>query len=280
MHTQKHPVLLGEPRKVISLATGSNHVLALDARGKVQTWGAPEQCQLGRRVVQRDTTASALRPGGLAFRRGVRIARVAAGAYHSFAVDDQGRAWAWGLNNFGQLGVAAASPEDDGGGAGGAVVLEPALVEDTGPEQQLAGRRVADVVGGEHHSLLVLAGPDGEVLSFGRVDGNQLGLPQAHYTPENSLYGERGEPRVLRRPARVGVPPVASGAAGTDSNLVVSREGRVYAWGFNGNYQCGVGETDGDVITPVLVDNLAIRDKKIVYVGCGGQFGVLASVHG
>lgn len=243
----------------------------------MQTWGAPEQCQLGRRVVQRDAKASALRPGGLAFQRGVRVVRVAAGAYHSFAVDDEGRAWAWGLNNYGQLGVAPTLPGGPGPGADeadGAVVLEPALVE--GP--QLAGRRVADVAGGEHHSLLV-AGDDGAVLAFGRADGHQLGLPRGHHTPENSIYDDRGRPRVLLRPGRLDLPPVARGDAGTDSSLVVTREGRVYAWGFNDNYQCGVGDTDGDVLSPALLDSASIRDRKIVYAGCGGQFGVLASVH-
>lgn len=283
VHIQYTPVLLDEPRKVVSLATGSNHVLALDNRGKVQTWGAPEQNQLGRRVVQRDTKASALRAGGRALRRGVRVVAVAAGAYHSFALDDEGRAWAWGLNNFGQLGIAR--PEGEGGdddeddGAfgspqDGGVVLEPAQV------QPLAGgRRIATLIGGEHHTLAVA--DDGALFSFGRVDGHQLGFPPAWHTRENSIYGELGTPRVLPTPTRlVDIPaPVVAGDAGIDSNLVVTEAGRVFAWGFNGNYQCGIGETEGDVLTPALVDSVSVRDKKIVYAGCGGQFGIVASVH-
>lgn len=285
VHVQPTPVLLDEPRKVVSLATGSNHVLALDSRGKVWTWGAPEQNQLGRRVVQRDAKASALRAGGRSLPRGVRVAAIAAGAYHSFALDDQGRAWAWGLNNFGQLGIPR--PDDDDANdddenqdqdlirtQDADVVLEPTQM------QPLAdGRRVARLVGGEHHTLAVA--DDGALFSFGRVDGHQLGFAPAWHTRANSVYGELGTPRVLPAPTRLAdVPaPVVAGDAGVDSNLVVTAAGRVYAWGFNGNYQCGVGETDGDVLTPVPVDSASIRDKKIVYAGCGGQFGILASVH-
>jgi regulator of chromosome condensation len=43
------------------------------------------------------------------------------------------------------------------------------------------------------------------------------------------------------------------------------------------NYQTGQGTTD-DIETPALVDNSAVRDKKLVYAGCGGQFSILASV--
>lgn len=263
----------------MSLATGSDHVLALDEKGKVHTWGAAEQCQLGRRVVQRDARASALRPGGLAFRRGVRIVRVAAGAYSSFAIDDQGRAWAWGLNNFGHLGIggdeaeATMRADAENAAAGAAVVLQPGLVGGL----WLDGRRISHIIGGLHHSLVVLE--DGELYALGRADGNQLGLPSEHFNHENSIISGRGQPRALLRPARVDVPPVASGDSATDSNLVVTRHGRVYAWGFNVNYQCGVGETEEDVITPTLLDSPAIRDRTIVYAGCGGQFGVLASIH-
>lgn len=41
-------------------------------------------------------------------RRGISvnapIVDVACGSYASYAVDDQGHTWAWGLNNYGQLG--------------------------------------------------------------------------------------------------------------------------------------------------------------------------------
>lgn len=266
-HIQPYPVLLREPTKVVAIATGSNHVLTLDTKGKIYTWGAAEQNQLGRRVVQRDMKASALRPGGLSFKRGVKIAKIAAGSYHSFALDTQGRVWAWGLNNFCQLGIEADAGEDD------ATVLQPTLVE------SLSEYRVADIIGGEHHSLALT--DDGKVLVFGRIDGNQSGIPKERLTRGNCRYDEFDKPRMIVVPAVVEIPAVIESAdSGTDTSLAVTKEGKVWSWGFNANYQCGVGETVGDVLTPVPVNNSIIRDKRIVWAGCGGQFGMVASIQG
>ncbi len=138
---QKTPVLLPEPKKIKQLAVGSNHIMALDDKGKIFTWGCPEQNQLGRRCVQRDVKDSALRPGGIGFKRGVKIRKIACGSYHSFALDTKGRVYAWGLNNFAELGV------DDGAGDSDAAVLDATMIP------LLSSMNILHIRGGEHHSL-------------------------------------------------------------------------------------------------------------------------------
>lgn len=254
---------------MVSIAAGSNHVITLDNKGKVQAWGAPEQNQLARRVILRGMAASSLRPGGVAFKRGVRITKVCAGAYHSFAIDGDGKVWAWGLNNFGQLGVET---DDIEVGEDGAALLSPTLIE------ALAGHRVVDIIGGEHHTLAVT--DEGKVFTFGRIDASQLGFAKTYYNRENSIYGELNDPRVLRAPTLLeGLPPVVSGDAGTDTNIVVTAEGRVYSWGFNDNYQTGLGQTTSAVETPTLLDRAPVKEKTIVFAGCGGQFGLVGCAH-
>lgn len=66
-------------------------------------------------------------------------------------------------------------------------------------------------------------------------------------------------------------------AAGTDNSFAVTSSGKVYSWGFSSNYQTGQGTID-DIHTPTLIDNTAIRDKKIVAAGAGGQFSVLVGL--
>lgn len=213
--------------------------------------------------------AAALRPGGVSIKRGVKITKVRAGAYHSFAIDGDGRVWAWGLNNYGQLGTGT---DDIEVGEDGVALLEPTRID------ALAGHRVVEVVGGEHHTLAITN--DGRVFSFGRIDGAQLGFVKAYYDRENSIFGERNDPRVLRAPTLLeGLPPVASGDAGTDTNLVVTSEGRAYSWGFNENYQTGLGPTKTAVETPTLLNNDIFKVKKIIYAGCGGQFGMVGCAH-
>ncbi|TPX18366.1 uncharacterized protein E0L32_011741 [Thyridium curvatum] len=259
---QKTPILLPEPKKVTQLAVGSNHILTLDQKGKVFAWGCPEQNQLGRRCIQRNKEA-ALRPSGVAFKRGSKITKVACGSYHSFAVDHNGRVYAWGLNNFGELGV------EEGAGEGDAAILEPTLVE-------ALTEPVHDICGGEHHSLACTE--DGKLLTWGRVDGYQVGMKKEVFTKDNTIFDEREKPRILKLPTVVpDVPPVESVAAGTDNSFAITRDGKAYSWGFSANYQTGQGTID-DIETPTLIDNTAVREKRLSYAGAGGQFSILASV--
>jgi len=179
-------MLLPEPKKVTHLAVGSNHILALDAKGKVFTWGCPEQNQLGRRCVLRDMKESALRPAGVGFKRGVHIKKIACGSYHSFALDDAGRVYAWGLNNFGQLGLG------DGAGESDAAVLDATLIT------ALSDHTIVDIVGGVHHSLACTK--EGELLTWGRLDGDQIGIDRNALAKEDVIYDDKNKPRILSKP--------------------------------------------------------------------------------
>lgn len=184
---QKTPVLIPDLKDIRQLAAGVSHVLALDGRGKVFAWGCGEQNQLGRRVVDNHPEL-ALRPtsiGALPI-RGAKAVRVACGSYHSFAVDGQGRVYAWGANNFGQLGIP------DEAGKSNASHLKPRFVE------SLEDYKIVSIAGGEHHSLASTA--DGKLLTWGRIDGDQVGLRADFFTPENTIFDERGNPRILKKP--------------------------------------------------------------------------------
>jgi regulator of chromosome condensation len=74
--------------------------------------------------------------------------------------------------------------------------------------------------------------------------------------------------------APIGISDIVSVAAGTDNSFALTSDGKVYSWGFSSNYQTGQGTID-DVEKPTLIDNTAIRGKKIVGAGAGGQFSVL-----
>ncbi|KAK4997486.1 hypothetical protein LTR28_013966, partial [Elasticomyces elasticus] len=55
--------------------------------------------------------------------------------------------------------------------------------------------------------------------------------------------------------------------------------GQAWSWGFSANYQTGLG-TDEDVPIATLIDNTAVRGKKLNWAGAGGQFGILTAVAG
>lgn len=188
---------------------------------------------------------------------------VACGSYHSFVVDTQGRVFAWGLNNFGETGIS------EGAGQDNATLLKPKLVS------SLAGYKIRHIAGGGHHSLACTE--DGKVLTWGRIDGHQVGLPVEAFNEDNAVYDEHKRPRILTVPTVLpDLPKVAFVEAGTDHCFAVTENGKAYSWGFGANYQTGQGTTD-DVELPTLIDNTAVRERKIVFAGAGGQYSVLAS---
>ena len=64
--------------------------------------------------------------------------------------------------------------------------------------------------------------------------------------------------------------------ASTDTCIAITTDGRAYSWGFAANYQTGLGTTD-DAEEATLIDNTAVRAKKLNWAGAGGQFSVLTA---
>jgi regulator of chromosome condensation len=65
-------------------------------------------------------------------------------------------------------------------------------------------------------------------------------------------------------------------ACGHDNSFAITKDGKAYSWGFSANYQTGQG-SDDDVEEATLIDNTAVRDRKLVWAGAGGQFSILAA---
>jgi hypothetical protein len=55
---QKDPMLIPDLKNIVQLSVGYDFCLALDVEGTVFSWGNGEQCQLGRRIVERRRTAA------------------------------------------------------------------------------------------------------------------------------------------------------------------------------------------------------------------------------
>lgn len=92
-------------QKVIAVAAGEAHTLALTGDGSVYSWGRGTFGRLGAGSV-----ADRLFPAKIEFnsadtRKRVKIVELSAGAYHSLALSDDGSVWSWGHNTYGQLGV-------------------------------------------------------------------------------------------------------------------------------------------------------------------------------
>ena len=212
--------------------------------------------------------------------------RVGAGNRHSFAVDADGRTWAWGENGHNELGD-------------GTSVDRTAPV----PIPTLPTGQWSDAGGGLHHSHLLDA--QGRVWSWGdNVDG-QLGTGNVgtdHATPvsltdafphavravnsgrKNGIAADVegdlwvwGTGNLVTFGARKGAPErvvalshvdVRSVAVADEHALVAAEKGGVWAWGKNNAGQVGNGTTT-DVTAPVSLSDAF--PKPVTAVAAGTQ---------
>ena len=246
--------------QVKQLACGDNHVLALTQKGDTFSWGSGQQHQLGRKMIER-TRLNGLSPSTFGLKK--NIVSVAAGAFHSFAIDKTGTVLAWGLNSFGETGLSEDVGEDTG------TVLHPAPIKSL----QQHGK-VVQLQGGAHHTVAVTEA--GECLVWGRLDGYQLGLKFDTIPDPDVIKDVKNKPRILKVPTHVPGINAKWVAAGSDHTIAITTEGKAYSWGFSAGYQTGQGSTD-DVEIAKLIDNTAVRDKKLNWAGAGGQFSVLTA---
>jgi regulator of chromosome condensation len=238
--------------------------LARDHKGAVFSWGSGQQNQLGRRIIER-TRMLALKPQEFGLPKGIK--KISCGAYHSFAVDKDGKVYAWGLNNYGETGIEDETRDQVENNLD-PVIFKPQVIKG------LEGKDITCINGGAHHSIAVTK--DGECLVWGRVDGFQMGIKIESLPEEHVIRDEKNKPRILTRPTPVPDIVATYATAGSDHCIAVDQDGKAYSWGFSANYQTGQGG-DEDIEVATMITNKATADQKIIWAGAGGQFSVLAS---
>src|SRR5262245_15171572 len=137
----------------VKVAAGADNAVALTGDGALFGWGT-NYGQLGAQPTNPVTSPVSI--GG--FTAGSGIGDVAAGAHHVLALRNDGTVFAWGADDFGQLG------DDSPGGTQNT----PTPVAGLG-----AGSGVVAIAAGENHSLALTS--DGRVLAWGDNLVGQLG---------------------------------------------------------------------------------------------------------
>ncbi|MBW7928438.1 MAG: hypothetical protein H3C58_10225 [Fimbriimonadaceae bacterium] len=197
---------------VIDVAAGRDYSIALRGDGSVWAWGSNEYGQLGDGT----TTGSSTPVWTMVGLPGV--AAIAAGSHHSLALRSDGSVWAWGSNEYGQLGDGTTTRR-------------------LSPVQVIGLTDAVAIAAGAGHSLAIRR--DGSVWAWG--NGGTLG--------DGTTTGRLSPVQVVGL-----TDAVAIAAAG--HSLAVRSDGSVWAWGGNQYGQLGDGTTNVR-LTPVPVVGLA-----------------------
>ncbi|OAQ98570.1 hypothetical protein LLEC1_07578 [Akanthomyces lecanii] len=258
---QATPMLIQGLEKIMQIACGANHALALDNHGNIWGWGSGHQNQFGRRLFGRHQDT--LKPQIVRVCRG-KAKYIACGEYHCFAIDQSDNVWGWGLNSYGEAGDAKTAGSDS------AVLPQPIKIP------ALCGKGVTLLAGGAHHSAAVTS--TGDCLVWGRIDGGQLGIKFSaeQIADERQIRcDERGKPRICLEPTVIStVGSVSHVACGTDHTLFISKEGHAFSSGFGSEGQLGLG-TDDDAEIAQKIEGKQVKEQFLTWAGAGGQFSVV-----
>ena len=242
--------------RVLKVSSGNDHAAAVTENGCLLTWGVAEQGQIGR-IAEclsirggRKGLRAILMPGLVRF-PGYRrhhqpfITDVFCMGYHTFAITDTNELFAWGLNNFGQLGVGNVENQ-----------FIPCRISQRPTSSDNSRVCLIQFGGGQHHSVSV--GSNGHVYAMGRTDYGRLGLEE----------GAKEPPHV---PIEISGLENVQGVAGGDAvSLAVTGEGIAYAWGMGTNYQLAAKD-DEDVYRPSIMNGKNLQGREVISVSAGGQ---------
>lgn len=270
--------VLGLGQSAIAVAAGQNHMAAILADGTARAWGEDGDGQLGDGLASFSSTPVTV--------FGVtEVVAVSAGGAHNIVLLGDGTVRTWGSNGTLQLG-------------------DIDLVADPSPRQVDALRGVTAIAGGSQHTLALRT--DGTVWSWGSAEYGQLGDNTLDLNPHPQprqvsnltgivaisaawfhsvalkndgtvwIWGRNTVPSnmdssgtvLTAAPVQVaGLSDIVAISTRGYHRLALKSDGTVWAWGYNGFGEIGVGTYGGAHPLPAQVSGLT----GIVAIAAGNQ---------
>ena len=218
--------------KAIQVSAGRGFSLAVDTDGNTWAWGHNYYGQLGNSNHNRTDTPNPVPQQVLLDPKHastvLKATQVSAGDFHSLAIDTDGNTWAWGRNDYGQLGNGT-----DTGTTAPNPVPQQVLLD---PKHASTVLKATQVSAGDFHSLAI--DTDGNTWAWGHNNYGQLGngskSSKANPVPSSVLLNPRDTSTVLK---------AVQVSAGWAHSLAVDTDGNAWAWGQNSSGQLGNNTT-------------------------------------
>ncbi|MGC8626871.1 MAG: RCC1 domain-containing protein [Acidimicrobiales bacterium] len=238
------PVRVRGLSHVVALAASVNSAYALGRDGTVWAWGDNGQGQLGdaRGPVE---SASPVQVGRLG-----QVTALAAGGFSAYALGRDGTVWAWGDNDFGELGAALG------------------VLGSTAPLKVQGLREVTALAAGTSDAYALTRG--GTVWAWGDDAFGELGTG--------------GAVRLSRHPLQVGgLSGVVSIAAGSYTAYALTRGGTVWAWGDDAFGELGTGRCHPHTVTTCAPSSRPVKVRglhNVVALAAGAYSGYALEADG
>lgn len=247
------PVELLEKEVIVKVSSGVDHLVCLTLEGDIYTVGNAQQGQLGRLAEcfsergGRKGIEALLTPAKVYFKkRHTKYSDIWTGQYVTYCeVKGTGEIFAWGLNNYYQLGFADMKNR-----------FVPQLVK------SFNKKTWKEIVGGQHHTVML--DTEGQVYCIGRREYGRLGLGE-------DVDEEAKVPTLVQ--SLKGKKCVSIGG-GTAVSYAVTAKGELYAWGMGSSKQLG-NQDEEDIWTPTQLTGKQLETRKVLSVSGGGQHTVV-----
>lgn len=217
---------------ICKVACGESHTLAVNEWGQVFSWGSSSHGQLG---LQSDEgiqpKPKIIRSLATSF-----VVQVSCGYKHCLALTNNGELYAWGCNDYGQLGLGMTS----------ASVPVPSLVT------SLTGVPLAFIASGGSHSFAI--SKSGAVFGWGKNRFGQLGL--------NSEVDHK-YPAQLKTLRSIRVKYIA---CGEDFSVFLTQDGGVFTCGAGQYGQLGHGSLSNEILPRKVLE---LMGSTITQISCG-----------
>ncbi|MCL1793885.1 MAG: hypothetical protein FWG34_08445, partial [Oscillospiraceae bacterium] len=195
---------------VAQVSAGEYHTMAIKTDGSLWALGNNDYGQIG------DGTASIFNPTmGITIKYDYKstpvhimdnVAQVSAGEYHTMAIKTDGSLWAWGNNDYGQIGDGTTTDRYER-----VLIMEPVYIMDN----------VAQISAGEMYTMAIKS--DGSLWAWGYNGNGQIG--------DGTTTDRHSPVKIMDNVAQV--------SAGAGYTIAVKSDGGVWTWGRNYLHQLG-----------------------------------------
>ncbi len=232
----------------VAMTSGSGSSLMLDDTGRLYSWGNNTYGQLGNGTTANSTTPSYIGTSGVL--NGVKVASISGGYFDFYAIDVNGKAYAWGHNQYGTVGNGSYTTGSPYSMATPVAISLP------------AAKKAVQLEGGYLYAIALM--DDGSLYSWGY---------NGYYTLGNNTTTTSYSPTLVYTAGVLSGKTITSISAGQYTVHAMDDDGNLYAWGSNQNNAFGGSIIAGSSYVPYSIDPSRSMDQgaSLRSVFDGGQ---------